>query len=173
VHSKGDVASAWIRRFAGQAAPGGLVLDLACGGGRHGRLFLSLGHPVCFLDINLEGVADLAGQPGVELLQADLEGGAPWPLPGRSFAAIVVSNYLWRPLFPALLAALAPGGLLLFETFMQGQERFGKPSNPAFLLAENELVDLCREACHILAFEQGEEAEPKPAYRQRIAAVKK
>lgn len=149
------------------------MLDLACGGGRHGRLFLSLGHPVSFLDINLSGVADLEGQKAAEFLQADLENGAPWPLPGRSFAAIVVSNYLWRPLFPALLAALAPGGLLLFETFMQGQERFGKPSNPAFLLAENELFDLCREACHILAFEQGEETESKPAFRQRIAAIKR
>ncbi len=170
VHSKGDGASAWIARFAPTTKPGGAVLDLACGGGRHGRLFLENRHPVCFLDIDLRGVADLQGQPGAELLQADLEGGAPWPLANRAFAAIVVTNYLWRPLFPALFASLEPGGLLLYETFMRGNERFGKPSNPDFLLSENELFDLCRPHCQVLAFEQGEESVPKPAMRQRIAA---
>lgn len=170
VHSKGDGASAWIARFASTTKPGGAVLDLACGGGRHGRLFLENRHPVCFLDIDLGGVADLAGKSGAELVQADLEGGASWPLPGRRFAATVVTNYLWRPLFPALFGALEPGGLLLYETFMRGNERFGKPSNPDFLLAEDELLDLCRPHCRVIAFEQGEETSPKPAMRQRIAA---
>lgn len=172
VHSKGDGPSAWIERFAPAVRRGGGVLDLACGGGRHGRLFLQRGHPVCFLDIDTGGVADLRTQSGAEIVPANLEDGSPWPLPGRHFAAIVVTNYLWRPLFPALLETLEPGGLLLYETFMLGQERFGRPSNPDFLLAEDELFERCRSACHVLAFEQGEQAQPRLAMRQRIAARK-
>ncbi len=173
VYSKGDGASAWIERFAPQVQQGGAVLDIACGGGRHGRLFLKAGHPVCFLDIDTGGVADLSPQTGAEIVQANLEDGSPWPLPGRLFAAIVVTNYLWRPLFADLLAALAPGGLLLYETFMLGNERFGRPANPDFLLAEDELFERCRAACQVLAFEQGEDSQPKPAMRQRIAARKR
>lgn len=165
--------SPWIRRFAPLVAPGhGVVLDLACGGGRHGRLLHALGHPVALIDRDLTGCADLQGQPGIELIAADLEQ-APWPLAGRAFAAILVTNYLWRPLFPCIIGALQPGGLLLYETFMRGNERFGKPASPDFLLAPNELFDRCRDACDILAFEQGEEAAPKPAMRQRICAVKR
>ncbi len=152
---------------------GATILDLACGGGRHGRHFLSLGHPVLLLDIDLSGVADLQGQPNVELLAADLENGNPWPLENRQFGAVIVTNYLWRPLFPHLIRATAPGGLLLYETFMRGQEKHGRPGNPDFLLAENELFERLKDSFHILAFEQGEEHEPRPSYRQRIAAVKR
>lgn len=165
-------ASPWIRRFAPLVPADAPVLDLACGSGRHGRLFLAAGHPVCLLDRDLAGVADLAGTAGAELLAADIEAG-PWPLPGRRFGAVVVTNYLWRPLFGAITAALAPGGVLLYETFQRGNERFGKPSNPDFLLADNELFDRCRDAFDIRAFEQGAEDEPKPAMRQRICAVKR
>lgn len=164
-------ASPWIRRFAPLAAAGGPVLDLACGGGRHGRLFLERDHPVTFVDRDLSAVADLRSSPSARLVEADLEA-APWPFPGEQFAAIAVSNYLWRPLFPALLGALAPQGLLLYETFMRGNERFGKPSNPDFLLAPGELYERCKDCCDILAFEQGEESSPKPAMRQRICAIK-
>lgn len=164
---EGSHSSPWIVRFAPLVAAGGPVLDLACGGGRHGRLFLERGHPVTFLDRDLSGVADLHGDARAELLEADLEAAA-WPLPGRSFAAVVVTNYLWRPLFSALLGALAPHGLLIYETFMRGNERFGKPSSPDFLLTENELFERCKDACEILAFEQGEDAAPKPGMRQRI-----
>jgi SAM-dependent methyltransferase len=173
----GDPAP-WVVRFAPEVAPDGKVLDLACGGGRHGRLFLTRGHKVCFLDIDLAGIADLAGQPDAELLQADLEH-AHWPFPAkedkgeRQFDAIVVVNYLWRPLFPQLVAALAPTGLLLYETFMQGHERIGRPTNPDYLLARDELFERLKESCDILAFEQGWQETPSPAMRQRICARKR
>lgn len=165
--------SPWILRFVPLvAADAGAVLDLACGSGRHGRLFLAKSSPVLFLDRDLSGVTDLQGSAGAELLQADIENG-PWPLDSRRFAAIVVTNYLWRPLFPRIIAALQPDGVLLYETFMRGNERFGKPASPDFLLAENELFDRCRDAFDILAFEQGEDSLPKPAMRQRICAIKR
>ncbi|WP_298723832.1 class I SAM-dependent methyltransferase [uncultured Ferrovibrio sp.] len=165
--------SPWVSRFAPLVPAGGPVLDLACGGGRHGRLFLARQHPVTFLDRDLSGLADLASQPDATLVQADLEDGSPWPLPGRRFAAVVVTNYLWRPLLPALIGAVAPGGLLLYETFMRGNERFGKPGNPDFLLAPDELFERCKDAFDIRAFEQGEDNTPSPAMRQRICAIKR
>lgn len=161
--------SPWVVRFASLVTSGSTVLDLACGGGRHGRLFLTKGHRVSFLDRDLSGVADLRGDDRADLIEADIENG-PWPLAGRQFAGIVVTNYLWRPLFPQIAAALAPKGVLIYETFMAGNERFGKPSNPDFLLRPDELLDWCREAgLTIRAFEQGEEPN---AMRQRICAVK-
>jgi SAM-dependent methyltransferase len=163
--------SAWIRRFAGLAAPGGAVLDLACGSGRHARVFLAAGHRVTALDIDLAGMADLGGRPGLELLAADLEA-APWPLSGRRFAAIVVANYLWRPLFPHLVAALEPGGALLYETFARGNERFGPPRNPAFLLEPGELLDFAAGRLQVVAYEHGVVAEPRPAAIQRLAALR-
>lgn len=164
----GTAPSPWVVRFAGLITPGGSLLDLACGSGRHGRLFLDRGHPVTFLDRDLSGVSDLHGFANAELIEADIENG-PWPLNDRTFAAVVVTNYLWRPLKSRIAAALAPNGVLIYETFMQGNERFGKPSNPDFLLLPDELLDWCREAgLNIHAFEQGEEAN---AVRQRICAV--
>ncbi|WP_238474665.1 class I SAM-dependent methyltransferase [Azospirillum cavernae] len=172
------LASPWVLRFAPLVAAGGSVLDLACGSGRHLRLFHQRRHPVVGVDRDLGGVADLDGTDGVTLVQADLEGGAdledggPWPLPpGQPFAGIVVTNYLHRPLFPALLDALAPGGVLIYETFAIGNARFGRPSSPAFLLREGELLDLTRDRLRVVAFEQGEVAVPKPAVVQRICAV--
>lgn len=168
MHGSGT-PSPWVERFAGLVTSGGKVLDLACGGGRHGRLFLDRGHAVTFLDRDLSGVTDLRGDARAELIEADLENG-PWPLAGRQFDAVVVTNYLWRPLKPAIAAALAPTGVLIYETFMAGNERFGKPSNPDFLLQPHELLDWCREAgLTVRAFEQGEEAN---AMRQRICAVR-
>ncbi|EDZ98572.1 conserved hypothetical protein, partial [Burkholderia sp. H160] len=105
-------------------------------------------------------------------LVADLEG-APWPLPGAAaFAAVIVINYLHRPLFPQLLRALAPGGVLVYETFAQGNESVGKPSNPAFLLAPGELLDVVRGQLRVVAFQDGFLARPRPAYVQRICAVR-
>ena len=164
--------SAWVRRFAPLVAPGGGVLDVACGGGRHSRFLAGLGHPVEAVDRDAEALAALAGVPGVSLRQADLEGG-PWPYFGRSFAAIVVTNYLHRPLLPNLLAALdAEHGVLIYETFMVGNERLGKPENPAFLLRPGELLDLLRPRLSVVAFEQGDVEWPKPAVVQRICAVR-
>ncbi len=168
IHGAG-APSPWVEQFAGLIASGGDVLDLACGGGRHGRLFLDRHHPVTLLDRDLSGVTDLRTHAAAELVEADLENG-PWPLGNRTFGGIVVTNYLWRPLKTRITAALAPNGVLIYETFMQGNERFGKPSNPAFLLQPDELLDWCREAgLSIRAFEQGEESN---AVRQRICAVR-
>jgi SAM-dependent methyltransferase len=168
MHGSGT-PSPWVERFVPLVTSGGTVLDLACGGGRHGRLFLGNGHPVTFLDRDLSGVADLRGHERAALLDADIETG-PWPLDGRSFDAVVVTNYLWRPLKPQIIAALGTGGVLIYETFMRGNERFGKPSNPDFLLVPHELLDWCRDAgLTVRAFEQGGETN---AVRQRICAVR-
>lgn len=166
----GQEPSAWITRFAPLLPRSGAVLDLACGGGRHLRHFRALGHTVVGVDLDTRGVADLAGQPDVEIVSADIEGG-PWPLPDRQFAAVIVTNYLHRPLFPTLLDALAPGGVLLYETFAIGNARFGRPSSPAFLLRGGELLDLARGRLQIVAYEHGEVSSPKAAIVQRIAAV--
>lgn len=159
----------FIARFAGEVERSAAVLDVAAGGGRHSALFLDLGHPVTAVDIEPSGLAWLAGRPGFERIAADLEKD-PWPCPDRRFGAVVVVNYLWRPLFPALLEAVLPGGLLLYETFAQGNERFGRPANPDFLLRPGELRDQVKDRFAVLAFTEGEEREPRPAVRQRIAA---
>src|SRR5262245_63578813 len=122
--------SPWVVQWAGLIAADATVLDIAAGGGRHTRFFAGRSHKVTAIDRNISA---LTAQPNVEIVQADLENGSPWPLPGRSFGAVVVTNYLHRPLFPALIEALAPEGVLLYETFMEGNERFGRPSNPEVL----------------------------------------
>lgn len=163
--------SAWVARFA-RLAPPGEALDLACGQGRHARHLAALGHAVTALDRDRQALA-LAAGPGIATVEADLEQeGAAWPFaPGR-FAAIVVTNYLHRPLLPALAASLRPDGLLIYETFAIGNEAFGKPSNPAFLLARGELLEFARRAgLHVLAFEDGYADAPKPAMLQRLCAA--
>jgi SAM-dependent methyltransferase len=162
--------SDWIERFASLVPAGGTVLDVAAGGGRHARLFRRLGHPVVAIDIDSGGLADLAADPGVEILCHDLEDGSPWPLAGRQFAGVVVTNYLWRPILPDIVASVAPGGALLYETFAAGNERFGKPSNPDFLLKPGELLEAVRGAFRIVAYEDVELPDPRPAMVQRIAA---
>lgn len=163
--------SPWVERFLPLVERDGPVLDLACGSGRHLRLFHRRGHPVTGVDLDLRGVADLQGAAGVELLGADLENGRPWPLPGRRFAAIVVTNYLHRPLFPAVFDALAPGGVLLYETFALGNARFGKPSSPGFLLRAGELLERVAGRLSVVAYEHGEVSSPKAAVVQRLCAV--
>ena len=154
-------------QWAGLIAPEVAVLDVAAGGGRHSRFFAERGHRVTALD---RDTSRLTGHPGIDIVQADLEDGSPWPLPGRTFGAVVVTSYLHRPLFPALLDALAPGGVLLYETFMEGNERFGEPSRPAFLLKDGELLDLARGRLSVTAYEARMISEPKMAMAQRIAA---
>ncbi len=135
-------ASIWVQRFASLVPSGAAVLDVACGGGRHLRFFRDRGHPVVGIDRDLSGVADLSPIDGVQLIEADLENGSPFPLANRRFGGVVVTNYLHRPLLPAIAAAVAPGGVLLYETFAVGHERYGRPDNPDFLLRDGELLDL-------------------------------
>ena len=162
--------SAWVRRFAPLVATGARVLDVAAGRGRHARYFAQRGARVLAVDRDAEALAALDGVPGVETRVADLEAGD-WPLPGEIFDAIVVVNYLHRPLLPHLLDALAPDGALLYETFAIGNERFGRPSNPAFLLREGELLELARGRLCVVAFEQGRIDDGRIAVVQRLAAV--
>jgi SAM-dependent methyltransferase len=164
--------SPWVRRFAGLLPAGGEVLDLACGRGRHARYLAGLGYRVEAVDRDESQLSQLAGLAGVTVRQADLEGGG-WPYFGRVFAGIVVTNYLWRPLMPNLMASLAEGGALIYETFMVGNERFGKPSNPEFLLRPGELLDLMHKRFTVVAFEQGEVVAPRPAVIQRICVCRK
>ena len=165
-------ASAWVRRFADRIPAGGPVLDLAAGGGRHTRLFLGLGHPVTAVDRDVSRPSPTcAADPAATILAADLEDGRPWPLGDRRFAGVIVTNYLHRPLLPAIVAAVAPGGCLIYETFAVGNERLGKPSNPDFLLRPGELLEAVRGRLIVLAYENLEVSEPRPAVVQRIAAV--
>ncbi len=147
---------------------GGRVLDLAAGSGRHTRLLLHSGFTVCAVDRDVSALSPLAGA-GCEVRQIDLETGATWPL-GTSYDGIVVTNYLHRPLLPAIAQALAPGGVLIYETFALGNERFGRPHNPDFLLRPGELLDVFAMLT-VIAFEEGEVLAPRPAVIQCIAAV--
>jgi SAM-dependent methyltransferase len=165
------VPSPWVRRFAHLVERGGAVLDLAAGAGRHARFFAGRGHPVVAVDRVLDGMADLVGGP-IERIQADLEDGSPWPLGDRQFAGIVVTNYLHRPLLPRLAEALAPGGVLIYETFAVGQAQFGRPASENYLLRPNELVRAFADALTIVGFEHGIDHAPGPKAVQRLAAVK-
>jgi SAM-dependent methyltransferase len=160
--------SRWVERFAAMV-PAGAVLDVAAGGGRHTRLFMARGHHVVAIDRDPHALQVPPG-PGLEILTFDLEAGSPPPFAGQRFSAVVVTNYLHRPLMPALVAAVAPGGLLVYETFAQGNERFGKPSNPDFLLHPGELLDAVRGRLRVLAYEDLQVETPRPAMVQRIAA---
>jgi SAM-dependent methyltransferase len=161
--------SPWIVQWAGLVAANATVLDVAAGGGRHTRFFADRGHTITAID---RDVSALVARPNVEVVQADLEDGSAWPLPGRVFGAVVVTNYLHRPLLPEVLDVLAPGGVLLYETFMEGNERFGRPSRPEFLLKDGELLELVRGRFSVVAYEARLVSEPKMAMIQRIAARK-
>lgn len=164
--------SPWITRFAPLVRPGAAVLDLACGGGRHARLFLARGHPVTAVDVDLSELEDLRQHVQLESVQVDLEDGSPWPLPGRRFGAVVVTNYLWRPLFPPILESLEESGILLYETFARGNEAYGLPANPDFLLQPGELLEAVRGRLQIVAYEHGHVERPRPAVKQRLCAVR-
>lgn len=166
-------SSAWVSRFA-PLVPKGDVLDLACGTGRHARVFAAQGHRVIAVDRDPDALSAVGA--GIETLRADVENAA-WPLQGRSFSGIVVTNYLHRPLFPVLLSSLAPGGVLIYETFACGNEQFGRPSNPDFLLLPGELVEWVCNApsrdMRVIAYEDGYVRQPKPAMVQRICAIRR
>lgn len=163
--------SPWVTRFAYLITAGGKVLDYACGSGRHARWLAKQGFRIDAVDRDAVALELLVGVPHVSAGQADLEEGV-WPFAGKRFDAVVVTNYLYRPRFPLLLDLLAPGGVLIYETFMVGNERHGKPSNPDYLLQPDELLQRLGSGWTVVAFEQGEIAEPRPACVQRVCAVK-
>ena len=162
--------SPWVLRFAPLVRPGGAVLDVACGRGRHARALAARGLAVEAVDRDPPALAALAGVPGVATTRGDLEAG-PWPYAGRTFDAVVVTSYLHRPLFPALAAAVGVGGVLLYETFMRGHERLGPPHRPEFLLEPGELLGAF-PGLAVVAFEQGRVDASRPAIVQRVCAVR-
>ena len=174
-----EAISPWVARWAHLVPAGGTVLDVACGLGRHGLYFFALNHPVVLVDIAQAAIDNVASRlpvnaPAARCIVADIENG-PWPLPKldgapEQFAAVVVTNYLWRPLLPTIMASLAPGGVLIYETFAHGNASVGKPSRPDFLLQPGELLRACA-GLRVVAYEDG--FLPTPArYVQRIAAVR-
>ena len=177
-HQIMDVASPWVRRFAGLIPPQSRVLDLACGGGRHARYAASLGHSVLAVD---KDVSALSANPSqtIHCLSFDLElshsaSHPDWPLVRNQFGGIIVTNYLHRPLMGDLLLSLHVGGVFIYETFAQDNGLFGKPSNPDFLLIPGELLSLASSnpEFHVLAFEDGYVSQPKPAMVQRICLIR-
>lgn len=164
--------SPWVVKHGGLIPPGGEVLDVACGAGRHGRFFRELGYPVVLLDRDISRVADMASDEEVEIVARDLEGGRPWPLNGRRFAGVVVVNYLYRPILPWIVASVAPGGALIYETFAVGHEAYGRPTNPDYLLHREELLIAVRPELVVMAYEDGEVTDPAPGVKQRVVAVR-
>jgi SAM-dependent methyltransferase len=162
--------SRWVERFVNAVPTGGSVLDLACGAGRHGRLFLEKGHKVVFVDIDTGALGDIAAQSRAQIITTDLENGENWPLGTRAFDAIIVTNYLWRPILRDIIAAVAPGGILIYETFAVGNEAFGRPRNPDHLLASGELFEAVRGHLNVLAYEQCLQDLPRRRVIQHIAA---
>jgi SAM-dependent methyltransferase len=162
--------SSWVARYASLVPDPGPVLDLAAGNGRHTRYFKDLGYTVLAVDRDVSGLADLATDARVIIMEADLEAGR-WPFADSVFGGVVVTNYLHRPILRRIAAALKPGGVLIYETFAVGNERFGKPSNPNFLLKPDELLKLAKKTKLVVhGYESGEVQEPRPAVLQRIVA---
>lgn len=173
----GGSPSPWVARAAKELtppdAPGGdlRVLDLAAGAGRHSRMLLRAGHEVLAVDRDVSGLRRLARRPRLEIVQWDLEDGSPWPFAAERFKGIVVANYLHRPTLHQTLGLLAPGGLLIYETFGVGNERFGRPSNPDFLARPGEIADCARHLGFSIAYDQHARIEsPRPAVVHRVVA---
>lgn len=162
-----EAPSEWVRRWSHLVPPGAEVLDVACGAGRHLRWFHGRGHAVTGID--RDPLAVQAAAAVGEAIAADIENG-PWPLAGRAFGAVVVTNYLWRPLLPTIVHSVAPGGVLLYETFASGNETVGRPARPDFLLRPGELLTACA-ALRVVAYEDGFLDAPA-RFVQRIAAVR-
>jgi SAM-dependent methyltransferase len=162
--------SPWVERWAAELPAGARVLDVACGSGRHARWLAARGLRVTGIDRDAGALEGLLGS--AETVAADIEGG-PWPLPaGATFDAVIVTNYLHRPLWPRLLACVAPGGRLIYETFALGNETVGKPSNPAFLLMPGELLGAVGGHLRVIGYEDGFVTSPRDAYVQRVCAVR-
>ncbi len=167
--------SPWVKDMAARLEPLGpeslRLLDFAAGNGRHARHLVDIEYPVLAVDRDISGLAYLEGRDGFSALACDLEDGSPWPFATERFRAVIVVNYLWRPTLAAVLALVAPGGCLIYETFGTGNEKFGKPSNPDFLARPHEIAEAARAAgLTVLVDEQVEQSEPRPAIRHRCAA---
>ena len=166
--------SDWVKRWSHLVKPRGTVLDVACAYGRHAYYFHQLNHPVTLVERAQAAIESIAIEAqSCEKVVSDIET-SPWPFAGRQFDAVVVTNYLWRPLMPNLLASLASGGVLIYETFAAGNETVGKPSRPDFLLQPGELLEICK-GLRVVAFEDGfinDERGQTARYVQRIAAVR-
>lgn len=163
--------SPWVMRFAPLIPAGAPVLDLACGSGRHVRALAALGHPLLGVDRDAQALAGLRDLPGVRTLVADLEA-APWPLEQRRFGGVVVTRYLWRPLLPGIVRAVADGGVLIYETFALGQQTVGRPSRAEFLLRTGELLEAVRGQLRVVAYEDGFDPAAGGCFVQRICAVR-
>ena len=159
-----------VTRFLAGVTPGGSVLDVACGSGRHLRYALEQGFSVTGVDRDLSDAGDLVDRPDVTLLEADLEDGGAFPFAGRRFDGVVATNYLWRPIFPDLVACTGDDGVLIYETFALGHQRHGKPSRPEFLLKPNELLEAVLPDLVVVAYEHGEISGNHPRIVQRITA---
>ena len=169
-HSSTLNASDWVRRFISLLPPKADVLDLAAGSGRHTELLLRHDHRVTALDRDTGPLARFADDDRVTILECDLERGGAWPLAGQTFAGVIVTNYLWRPGLKDIVANVGPRGLLIYETFAVGNERLGRPRNPAFLLKSGELLEAVAERLRVLAYEDLVVSDPRPAALQRLCA---
>jgi SAM-dependent methyltransferase len=162
--------SAWVLRFADFIPKNGAVLDVACGAGRHARMFAAMGFEVMAVDRDISAFVN--PPENLTLLEADLEL-HPWPFAERQFAGVTVTNYLHRPLLPLMVSAVARGGAFIYETFAAGNEKFGRPSRADFLLQPGELLAVVRDELDVIAYENIFMSDPKPAMVQRIAAIRK
>lgn len=169
--AKAAAPSSWVERFLSGVREGGDVLDVACGSGRHLRLALERGYRVTGIDRDVSRLDDIAGRRDVSLIEADLEPGAPFPLRDMRYDGVIVANYLWRDILSDIAGCVADDGILVYETFAVGQEKYGKPSNPDFLLRPNELLEAVIPRLTVIAYENGlAETAHGPGVVQRIAA---
>lgn len=166
--------SPWVMRFLGGVRPGGRILDVACGSGRHMRAALGAGLDVVGVDRDISGAADLSGTKGVQLIELDLETGADRPLSVRlgagGFDGVIIANYLWRPILKDVVAMVGSNGILIYETFALGNERYGKPSNPDFLLKPGELLEAIRPDLTAIAYEHSTLSNPRRVVQRVVAA---
>ena len=165
--------SDWVKKYISLIPRGKPVLDLACGGGRHVHFLLNEGFSVVAIDKDVKKLNNMSDKPNLKIIEFNLETVAKIPFSEGEFAGIIVVNYLHRPLFPYLANALSDGGVLIYQTFMVGNEAYGRPKNPDFLLTKNELNKVFKEELDVLAFEQGYKDDPKPSVTQSICALKR
>ena len=164
--------SGWVRRYYRQFPKNGFILDLAGGTGRHARFLSQKGFKLLLVDNQISKAKDLQNVEGIKLVEYDLEAGNSLPFPASSFQGIVVTNYLYRPIFPQLLCLLDVGGILIYETFAVGHEKYGRPKNPNYLLNSGELINLVSPQMRVIAYEERLITRPTKAYVQRIVAEK-